>query len=111
MKSVAHYFSDVSSCVEERYRKNKNNNAKLYIERAAYLPYLSKVYIPGSSVKGALATAILDFEYKNNPLALINIEIEAQSEYLRDQYIGTLKKKMIKIRKMQVNYIMLDFLI
>ena len=94
VKNIAHYFSDVSSCVEGRYRKKiKNNNAKLYIERAAYLPYLSKVYIPGSSVKGALATAILDFEYKHNPLALINIEIEAQSEYLRDQYIGTLKNK------------------
>lgn len=98
VKSVAHYFSAVSTYIEIQYQQKIKDysDSQSYIERTAYIPYLNKVYIPGSSIKGALATAILDFEYKNNPLALIDIELKKQSEYLRNQYIGTLKKKNYK---------------
>ncbi|WP_424406033.1 type III-A CRISPR-associated RAMP protein Csm5 [Pasteurella sp. PK-2025] len=67
----ASYFADVSMGVstvwKQRIGKVANNekegNAvinKLAIERNSYLPYQHAPYIPGSSFKGALATAILN---------------------------------------------------
>lgn len=78
--TFAHYFADISEGVAQLYKDrvgkvaqreegNKTVINQLSIERTAYLSDKNLTYIPASSLKGALATALLN-EYhqaNNNP--------------------------------------------
>lgn len=69
---------------------------KLEIERNAYLPYpFNQPYIPSSGLKGAVATAILDYEHKTNA----KIEKEKTHKHLLEKHIGLFKDSDLRLVK------------
>ncbi|MGY4676975.1 RAMP superfamily CRISPR-associated protein [Pasteurella sp. P03HT] len=74
--SFSHYFANVPQDIANKWEnkigkvvqneKDRDVINQLAIERTAYLPYNHSAYIPGSSFKGALATAFLDDAHKNS---------------------------------------------
>lgn len=105
--SAAHYFTNVSSSIEKIWEKRVGNIAqrekdgktvlaRLSIERTAYLPVQHSVYIPGSSFKGALATALLNKEHekKGNP----KVSSKDHNKLLKE-YIGDFEKSELRAVK------------
>ncbi|STO53527.1 CRISPR type III-A/MTUBE-associated RAMP protein Csm5 [Canicola haemoglobinophilus] len=105
--SSAHYFTNVFSSIEKEWKDKvgqvaqKENNGKevlsrLYIERTAYLPVQHSAYIPGSSFKGALATALLNKEHekKGNP----KVSSKDHNKLLKE-YIGDFEKSELRAVK------------
>ena len=93
--SSAYYFADVAEGLAADYknkvgkvaqRENDGNKVinNLSIERTAFLPVKHLPYIPGSSFKGALATALLDnaHQSKNNPKVGKNDHGKLLKEYI-----------------------------
>lgn len=93
--SSAYYFADVAEGLVTDYknkvgkvaqRENDGNKVinNLSIERTAFLPVKHLPYIPGSSFKGALATALLDnaHQAKNNPKVGKNDHGKLLKEYI-----------------------------
>lgn len=93
--SSAYYFADVAEGLATDYknkvgkvaqRENDGNKVinNLSIERTAFLPVKHLPYIPGSSFKGALATALLDnaHQAKNNPKIGKNDHGKLLKEYI-----------------------------
>lgn len=102
--ALAHYFANVPPAVENHWQSKvgkvanneKNGNkvvANLAIERTAYLPYHHQAYIPASGLKGALATAMLDYEHqrKGNPAVERN-----EHKALLERYIGTFSDSKLR---------------
>lgn len=94
----AHYFADVSVGLEQKYREkvgkvvqresgNKEVVNNLAIERTAYLPFSSAVYIPGSSFKGVVATTLLEAIHKQKGQP--KIDKEKQKNLVQDYLGGT----------------------
>lgn len=93
--SSAYYFADVAEGLANDYknkvgkvaqRENNGNEVinNLSIERTAFLPIKHLPYVPGSSFKGALATALLDnaHQAKNNPKVGKNDHGKLLKEYI-----------------------------
>lgn len=91
----AYYFSDVAEGLAADYKnkigrtvqRESNGNSvinKLSIERTAFLPVKHLPYIPASSFKGALATALLDgiHQAKGNPRVGKNDHGKLLKEYI-----------------------------
>ena len=69
---------------------------RLEIERNAYLPSpFNQPYIPSSGLKGAIATAILDYEHKTNS----KIEKEKTHKHLLEKHIGLFKDSDLRLVK------------
>ncbi|PJG85617.1 type III-A CRISPR-associated RAMP protein Csm5 [Conservatibacter flavescens] len=73
--AAAYYYTSVPTNIERELseklgkvsHQEKNGNkviSELAIERNTYLPYQGLAYIPGSSFKGAVVTAFLDYYHK-----------------------------------------------
>ncbi len=103
--NFSHYFANVAIGVvalwENRignaaqYENNgKKMIAELAIERTSYLPYEHNAYIPGSSFKGALATAILDLAHKKSGAPRLE-----RKENLIKKYIGEFKESELRTVK------------
>ncbi len=103
----AHYFANVADDIA-RHWKNKMGNvvqreaegnkviANLAIERTAYIPYRNEPYIPGSSFKGALATAFLNEEHKKRGYPKVRKEdhkplLKAYINEFQDSKLRTVK--------------------
>lgn len=93
--SSAYYFSDVAEGLATDYknkigkvvqRESDGNKVinNLSIERTAFLPIKHLPYIPGSSFKGALATALLDktHQARGNPKVGKNDHSKLLKEYI-----------------------------
>ncbi|PJG82416.1 type III-A CRISPR-associated RAMP protein Csm5 [Caviibacterium pharyngocola] len=79
IKDIAHYKILVSTAITKEWKEKLGNPTQIkengkaegnrfYIARHSYSPYLSNVYIPGSSVKGAVFSAIIQSKHQNKPL-------------------------------------------
>lgn len=94
--NFSHYFAAVPKDIANKW-ENKIGNVvhnekerevinQLAIERTAYLPYKGNAYIPGSSFKGALATAFLDYENKQSTKH--RVPSKSLNKELLKEYIG-----------------------
>ncbi|WGE91138.1 RAMP superfamily CRISPR-associated protein [Actinobacillus genomosp. 1] len=104
----AYYFTDVSEGLAKNYREKigkvaqrENNSNKIVvnqfaIERTAYQPFKQLPYIPGSSFKGALATALLDkaHQEKHNP----KVGIRDNGKLLK-AYLGEFENSQLRTVK------------
>lgn len=93
----SHYFANVAKGLAADYKqkfgkvanREKDGN-KVFntfaIERTSYSPFKNLPYIPGSSFKGALATALLEKEHqaKGNPKVGKNDHVKLLKEYIGD---------------------------
>jgi len=69
LKTYAQHATPVSPALEGFYRdsiEGKKDTNKLAIQRNTFNPHTQQPYIPGSSLKGAIRTAILDACLKND---------------------------------------------
>lgn len=96
-KSFAHTLIPVVDGVATQYDKRigqtanreqngKSVNNKLEIERAAYNPHSGDLLIPGSSLKGAMRTAVLNYINKGN--------LVAHGE--TDRTVATMQKRLLQ---------------
>lgn len=103
---LSHYVADIVSGVANEWenrigkvaQREQNGNeviAKLAIERNAYLPHRNEPYIPGSSFKGALATALLDAEHQKRG----NPKMKAKHNDLLKQYLGDFADSKLRLVK------------
>ncbi|WGE83004.1 RAMP superfamily CRISPR-associated protein [Actinobacillus equuli] len=104
----AHYFANVSEGLAKNYqdrigkvaqRESDGNKIvvnQFSIERTAYLPFKNLPYIPGSSFKGALVTALLDkaHQAKNNP----KVNVKDHGKLLKE-YIGEFENSQLRTVK------------
>ncbi len=94
---ISHYFSKVSDGfateweqkigkIANREKDGKNVFNNFSIERNSFTTILNQVYIPASSVKGALVTAYLDYchQQKGNP-KYVN---KRDDKELKKEYVG-----------------------
>lgn len=81
--------------------KEKNVYNRLVIERNSYNPISSTPYIPGSGLKGAIVTAVLDQLYKKSPKQISSSIKESNKEdsRLKDQYLGRFDKSIFSLFK------------
>lgn len=93
---ISNYQSLVPSEFKNEWENKPIIQNKLQIERNAYLgnPF-NQPYIPGSGVKGAIATAILDYEHTTNS----KIEREKTHNHLLDKHIGLFKDSDLRLVK------------
>ncbi|QLB39773.1 MULTISPECIES: RAMP superfamily CRISPR-associated protein [Mannheimia] len=75
--------------VVQRENNNKQVFNALLIERHAYLPYCNQSYIPASSVKGSVITALLDSENQSDK-TIFSVPVKQRSES-REGYAKKLK--------------------
>lgn len=105
--SFANYFADVVSGLANDYknkigkvaqRENDGNKVinNLSIERTAYLPLKHLPYIPGSSFKGVLATALLNYEHKKRNYPKVRKE---DSKKLVQFYLGEFAESRLRTVK------------
>lgn len=76
--------------------KNKEGRKvfnKLIIERSSYLPFQNNLYIPGSSVKGAIVTSILDSLSKKE-------DIRLRDNDLKQKYVGSFENSFFSLVKL-----------
>lgn len=102
----SHYFSNVSQDIETKWKqklgsvvqreKEGNVLANLAIERTAYLPYQKECYIPGSSFKGALVTALLDSIHQQKKHST---QERPEHKKLLKSYIGDFENSQMKTVK------------
>ncbi|MDP8052786.1 RAMP superfamily CRISPR-associated protein [Pasteurella atlantica] len=77
------YRTDASSIYKEWKEKISDDNNKLVIQRGSHLVLLNKPYIPGSSFKGALLTAFLDYCNGNENA---HLKSKKEEKELREKY-------------------------
>ena len=86
------YISNYQALIPAEFKNEWENKSiiqnRLEIERNAYLPHpFHQPYIPSSGVKGAIATAVLDYEHNKNA----HIEREKTHNHLLEKHIGLFK--------------------
>ncbi len=100
---IAGYFADVASGIANEWTKRVGNVsqreannqqvlARLAIERGAYLPAKNEPYIPGSSFKGALVTALLDQEFQAQPRKVTKND----HNKLLNEFLGTFQDSQLQ---------------
>ena len=105
--ACSYHFADVSEGLAQDYKSRVGKVAQresdgnkvinnLSIERTAFLPVHHLPYIPGSGVKGAVATALLDqaHQNKNNP----KVGLKDHGKLLKE-YIGEFEKSKLRYVK------------
>ena len=105
--ACSYHFADVSDGLAQDYKSRVGKVAQresdgnkvinnLSIERTAFLPVHHLPYIPGSGVKGAVATALLDqaHQNKNNP----KVGVKDHGKLLKE-YIGEFEKSKLRYVK------------
>lgn len=86
------YISNYQALIPTEFKNEWENKSiiqnRLEIERNAYLSHpFHQPYIPSSGVKGAIATAVLDYEHSKNS----HIEREKTHNHLLERHIGLFK--------------------
>ncbi|MFU2133556.1 type III-A CRISPR-associated RAMP protein Csm5 [Gallibacterium anatis] len=91
------FAAKLGRAVQSEFRgKNKEGSKvfnKLIIERSSYLPFQNNLYIPGSSVKGAIVTSILDSLSKKE-------DIRLRDNDLKQKYVGSFENSFFSLVKL-----------
>lgn len=103
LTNIATYYSEVSpelanevlSKIGKTVQREDNDKKvfnSLIIERNSYLPFSSQPYIPGSGVKGAIVTSVLNSYVNNGDRHLKDNEI-------KNKYVGTFDNSLFSLFK------------
>ncbi|MYH02222.1 MAG: type III-A CRISPR-associated RAMP protein Csm5 [Nitrospira sp. SB0675_bin_23] len=95
-KGVAHLYEDRIGSVAQRQENGNNVINKLEIERTLYNPISQRPIIPGSSLKGAIRTALLDLINEGRPARLNETNHKLQ-ERLFEYQMGKLEKDPMRL--------------
>lgn len=91
--SVEAFYKERVGKVVQQQRNGDDAQNKLEIERTAWSSGTSQAIIPGSGLKGAIRTALLDVENKNSPLLQVE---SSKSEKKRKEKNIELQHRLFK---------------